>query len=149
MNEGLHTVCVPVSFFPLVLKAQIQELLPLWSNQQNVDLTAQENPMTWAGASPSFPHASFPSLAGVWPAELNLFFLPSSRLKSPEEEFCQVACSSQREKGLFEFGTARAARRGSAGPSFSACHCLCRLFVLYGPSFKILSRTLSAWGYPM
>lgn len=94
-------------------------------------------------------HASFPSLAGVWPAELNLFFLPSSGLKSPEEEFCQVAWSSQREKGLLEFGTARAARLGPAGLSFSACHHLCRLFVLRGPSFKILSRTLSAWGYPV
>lgn len=109
-------MCVPRFLLSFAAESTDPGATALWSNQQNVDLTAQENPVTWL----VHPQVSVPcqfSQPGWSVAcnELKLFFLPSSGLKSPEEEFCQVACSSQREKGLLEFGAAKAARPGPAG----------------------------------
>lgn len=60
-----------------------------------------------------------------------------------------MACGSLRKKGLLEDGSVRAAWDGPADLSYSACPRLCGLFVFCGPSFKTLSTTLSAWGYPV
>lgn len=76
-------------------------------------------------------------MAGVWPTELNLFFLPCSGLKSPEEEFGQVDWGSPNEEWTAQQGMPR---------TCSQTFLLCRQspvqpFVLCGPSFKTLSRT--------
>lgn len=89
--------CIPIlcyrdslhiqSALPLAPEAQFQKLLPLRLNQRNLGLglSAQENLVTLADASPSFcPELVFLAQLGGWPAALNLFLLPSSGLKSPE-----------------------------------------------------------------
>ena len=72
------TARIPILLFPLALKAQFQELLPLRLNQQKVNLSVQENLVTLAGASPSFcPKPVFPTWLGSGPQSLTCFsFLP-------------------------------------------------------------------------
>lgn len=92
------------------------------------------------------PH--LPAWEAQYPPERKDCLLPlrNSSLKSPEE-FGQADCGSPEEERTSS-GWPREGCPGHAGrPSYSACNHLCSLFIFCGPSFKALSRILSAWGY--
>lgn len=85
-------------------------------------------------------------MAGVWPTELNLFFLPRSGLKSPEEEFGQVTGAALMKNGLLLDGPARDAWDVLTDlPTLPAV--TCAAFCLVWAFLQNSVKNLSAWGY--
>lgn len=79
-------------------------------------------------------------MARVWPTVPNLFFLPASGLKSPEEEFGQVDCGRSIKKGFFRTALPEMPGRATDLPTWPTITCaafcgpskLCRELCLLG-----------------
>lgn len=151
-------MCFPLALLPQLIS--LRSAFPFGSESTVSEAAAPEVEPAECGLRPECPRelgdlgrriskflsqACFASMAGVWPTELNLFFLPRSGLKSLEE-FGQVDCGSLMKKGLLQDG-----QQGVPGTcrqtSLLCWRAPVQTFVFCGPSFKTLSGTLSAWGY--